>query len=345
MPTIVIDTTAGSEGGSEALAAAAIASLELDVQLVVVGDESAITDGLARLAHDAERMRVVHAPDPLDPGLDPHEALTRAPRSAIAVGLEITARDHDAIFVSAGHPGAIVHQALAALGRLPGVSRAALAAVYPTLRHRGPADDPFALLLDVGATLHCAAEHLITFAAMGAAYAGKISALERPRVGLLSNGPSPAGAPPRIRDAHERLRRGDLPFEYVGMLRGDHVTLGDADVVVTDGFTGDVLVRTLEGVAATAEALVRRADERFQWRMAMKALGGGLAKLRALTDWENYGGAPLLGVDRPVIVTQADSGRRAFVNAIRLGAKMQRLDVIDAVTAGALAVAGEEASS
>ena len=341
MPTIVLDTTAGAAG--EALAAAAIASLELDVQLVVVGDAARATEALRGLAHDAERLRVVHAPDALDPALDPHEALRLAPRAAIAVGLEIAARDHEAVFVSAGHPGAIVHHALHTLGRLPGVQRAALAAVYPTLQHRGPQDDPFALLLDVGATLQCGAEHLIAFAAMGAAYAGKISALERPRVGLLSNGPSPAGAPPRVRQAHERLRRGDLPFAYIGMLRGDQVTLGEADVIVTDGFTGDVLVRTLEGVAATAEALLRRAEERFQWRLGMKALGGGIAKLRALTDWENYGGAPLLGVDRPVILTQADSGRRAFVNAIRLGAKMERLRVIDAIAAGARAVAEEAA--
>jgi glycerol-3-phosphate acyltransferase PlsX len=339
---IVIDSAAGQEGGREAIAAAAIASLDLDLQIVLVGDAAQITAELPKIAHDAERVRVVHAPDRLDPALDPHEALRQAPRSSVVVGIELTAQEADAVFISAGPPGPIVSQALRALGRLPGVQRAALAAVYPTLHHRGPNDDPFALLLDVGATIQCSADHLVAFAGMGAAYAAKISALERPRVALLSNGPSPAGAPTRVRDAHERLTKSAPAFEYVGMLRGDQVTLGEADVIVTDGFTGDVLVRTLEGIAATAETLLSRAEARFQWRMGMKALGGGIAKLRALTDWENYGGAPLLGVDRPVILTQAECGRRAFLNAIRLAAKMQRLAVVDAVAAGAAAMAQGE---
>ncbi|MCA9637525.1 MAG: phosphate acyltransferase PlsX, partial [Myxococcales bacterium] len=257
MTTIVIDTCAGKDQGTEALAAAAIASLELDVQLVVVGDEDKITEALLGMAHDAERLRVVHAADPLPVDLDPHLADRQAPRSSVAVGLELTAREEDAIFVSAGPPGVIVSQALRALGRLPAVHRAALAAVYPTLRHRGPNDDPFALLLDVGATIECTSAHLVTFAAMGAAYASKISSVERPRVGLLANGPTASAAPPRIRAAHARLQDLHPGFEYIGLVRADQVTHGDADVIVTDGFSGDVLVRTLEGVATTAEALLR----------------------------------------------------------------------------------------
>jgi glycerol-3-phosphate acyltransferase PlsX len=142
------------------------------------------------------------------------------------------------------------------------------------------------------------------------------------------------GAPPRVRDAHRRLLQSTPGFEYVGCLRADHVTSGDADVIVTDGFTGDVLLRTLEGVAATGEALIKRAAERFQWRLGVQMLGDGIAAIREFTDWENYGGAPLLGLDRAVIVTQANSGRRAFVNAIRLGAKIDRLQVLQAVAAG-----------
>ncbi len=196
------------------------------------------------------------------------------------------------------------------------------------------ASDPFALLLDVGATVQCTSDDLVTFAAMGAAYASKISRIDRPRVALLSNGTSTSTAPPRIRDAHLRLQRASADFEYIGCLRADHVTSGDADVIVTDGFTGDVLLRTLEGVAATGEALIQRAAERIQWRVGVKMLETGLTAVREFTDWENYGGAPLLGLDRAVVVTQANSGRRAFLNAIRLGAKIDRLQVLQAVAAG-----------
>lgn len=341
MAHIVIDTCGGREAGAEALEAAAIASLQLDHQLTLVGDEAELTGKLARIAHDAERLRVAHAGDPIDPEQDLRLAL--AARSSITVGLELLARDPEAVFISAGPPSQIVAAALHTLGRIPSVGQAALAAVYPTLRPHGPASDPFALLLDVGATIQCTSEDLVTFAAMGAAYAAKISSIERPRVALLSNGTASSGAPPRVRDAHRRLLQGSPGFEYVGCLRADHVTSGDADVIVTDGFTGDVLLRTLEGIAATGELLIKRAAEKFQWRLGVQMLGDGIAAIREFTDWENYGGAPLLGIDRAVIVTQANSGRRAFLNAIRLGAKIDRLKVLEAVAAGVAALRSKEA--
>lgn len=342
MAHIVIDTCAGRDSGREALEAAAIASLELDHQISVVGDEAEVTAALAKIAHDAERLRVVHARDRCDPDLDPQEALSRSPRNSVVVGLELVARDPAGIFVSAGAAGLIVAAAQQQLGTIAGVGRAALAAVYPTLRPHGPVSDPFALLLDVGATTQCTSEDLVAFAAMGAAYNAKISRIDRPRVALLSNGAGLAGAPQRVRDAHRRLLQAPAGFEYVGPLRADHVTSGDADVIVTDGFTGDVLLRTLEGVAATGESLLRRAAEKFQWRIGVQMLGDGISAIREFTDWENYGGAPLLGVDRAVVVTQANSGRRAFLNAIRLGAKIDRLQVIAAVTEGVAALRAQE---
>jgi glycerol-3-phosphate acyltransferase PlsX len=342
---IVIDTCAGRECGAEALEAAAIASLELDHQITVVGDESEITSALQRIAHDAEHLAVAHAGDRLDPELEPRVALAKAPRSSVAVGMELLARDPSAIFISAGGAGAIVATAQQTLGRIPSVHRAALAAVYPTLRPHGPASDPFALLLDVGATVQCSADDLVNFAAMGAAYAAKISRIDRPRVALLSNGTGTGSAPGRVRDAHQRLRSAAPGFEYVGCLRADHVTSGDADVIVTDGFTGDVLLRTLEGIAATGEVLLKRAAEKFQWRVGVQMLGDGIKAMREFTDWENYGGAPLLGLDRAVVVTQANSGRRAFLNAIRLGVKIDRLQVLAAVAAGVAALHGTTATS
>lgn len=333
MAHIVLDTCGGPDGGREALAAAAIASLQLEHQITVVGDESDITGELQKLAHDAERLRVAHARDRCEPDLDARDLLQRTPRSSVVVGLELVARDPSAVFVSAGPPGLIVLAAQRILGRLAGAGHTALAAVYPTLRPHGPVSDPFALLLDVGATVSCSGADLVAFAAMGAAYASKISRIERPRVALLSNGPGVANAPTRVREAHQRLLAAAVGFEYVGNLRADHVTSGDADVVVTDGFTGDVLLRTLEGVAATGESLLGRAAEKLQWRVAMQMLSDGIKAVREFTDWQNYGGAPLLGVDRAVVVAQANSGRRAFLNAIRLGAKIDRLQVIPAIAA------------
>jgi glycerol-3-phosphate acyltransferase PlsX len=334
--SITIDCTAGVGDGEEAIAAAALASLEVDLeeaQVVLVGDETDITESLKEHAHDAERVRVLHAPDRVDRAGSARAAVASAPRSSISVGLAFTGARPDRAFISAGHPGLIVLEAQRHLDRIPSVQRSALAAVYPTLRHRGATHDPFALLLDIGATVHCNADDLVCFSAMGEAYARKVSVVERPKVGLLSNASSLEATPRRIQEAHTRLRRlaGPLDIEFVGCVRGDQVTLGNADVVVTDGFTGDVVVRTLEGAVATAVELLERAEERFRWRLGVSMLGGPFERLRELTDWENYGGAPLLGFTQPVIVTQSNSHRRAFFNAIRLAAKLDRTGVMQAV--------------
>lgn len=337
MGIIVVDAASGEQGGAEAVKAAAQLSLQRKHQLVLVGDEATISDTLAANAYDAELIQVVHTPDTLNTQLDARTALERAPNCSLATGMKLVADSPGAAFVSAGHTGAIILLAHRHLKASPGVSRSALAAVYPTLRHRGETKDPFALLLDVGATIRCGSVDLVHFAAMGAAYAKRVSVNDRPRVGLLSNGSRPSSALPSIAEAHNLLQNAQPGFEYIGLLRGDQVTLGEADVIVTDGFTGDVLVRALEGVAHSASTLLQKANERFSWRMGLTMLSKGLQRLQQLTDWENYGGAPLLGFERCIILTQANSHQRAFMNAIRLATKIQREAVIEEI-GGALRV-------
>lgn len=327
--TIVFDV-GGIDANQEwtALDAAAVASLELDgINLIAVGDEAQIAAYLRHTAHDAEQLRIVHAPEVVPEGLPIHAAQERFPDSSIAVGMKYAARLPDAGFVSAGHSGLIVSTAMEHASPLPHVVVPAMAAVYPTLRHRGAEQDPFALLLDVGACTDCSPEAMVQFAVMGAVYSQSISRNERPRIAVLSNSQSARQAPNRVMAAHEELQSLNRDWEYIGLMRADQVTLGEADVVITDGFTGDVLMRTLEGVATSGEQLLARARDRFKWRLGMSILGSGLQRLRQLADWENYGGAPLLGLDTSVIVTQSNAGQRAFVNALRLSRKIRRLDV------------------
>lgn len=312
--TVVIDGSGGARAGGAALEAAASASLDLDLYLAIVGDESDLTDALRTIAHDAERLRVVHA-------------LNEGTESPIAAGLHYAARTPGACFVSAGDPGEIVDAARASL--TPLVQRPALAAVLPTLRHRGDHDDPLALLLDVGASARASADHLVSFALMGAAYSRLISKNEKPTVALLAHTKSPEAAPSEIAEAATRLDVHCGEFEFIGLIRANEIPLGAADVVVAEGLAGNVVIRTLEGVASTGEALLRKARSRFMGRVGVSMLGGGIQRLRALADWENYGGAPLLGFDRTVIVTQEEADVNALFNAIRLAAKVERLGVRD----------------
>ena len=219
----------------------------------------------------------------------------------------------------------------ALLELLPGVRRAAFAAVVPTLRFRGERNDPLALVLDVGANPRASADDLVAYARMGVAYARHVSANERPTVGLLSPTRNPNAAPRSVAKAHAVLASSTAHFDYVGLLRADRVLLGAADVIVTEGFAGNVVIRSLGGVTSTAEQLLRRARSRFRWRVGAQMLGSGLERLRDLTDWENYGGAPLLGFDRTIIVPHEEAGEHAMINAIRLAAKVDRLAIREAI--------------
>ncbi len=324
MSTIVIDTCAGEEQGREALAAAAIASLDLDVQMVAVGDEDLITSALDGMAHDAERLRVVHAADPLPDDVVPGDIREVAPRSSIAVGLEITARDPDAIFVSAGQPAAIVSLALQTLGRLPAVDRAALAAVYPTLRHRGPNDDPFALLLDVGATVRVRSQDLLFFAYMGSAYARAVSKTPRPTIGLLNMGTEANKGDAPLREAHAWIRE-DPRLNFVGNVEGNDIPTGGADVIVCEGYVGNIALKMAEGVSEVFKSLGKQAfKQRLIWRLGLVLLSRGLRRLKDITDYREYGGAPLLGFRAPVIKAHGRSGEVAIANAIKVAAKAVR---------------------
>lgn len=340
--SVVLDVHARGSDPLAALRAAALATTDLDINMVLVGDPHWIEASLRTLPHDAERVRV------RDAGVQyvadgPQKQRDAIAETSVRVALEVVAASPNAVLVSGARASRAVAAARATLTPLLAPAHPALAAVYPTLRHRGEARDPFALILDVGAAIECDADQLCAFAVMGATYARLVSVNPRPRVGLLS----PAGAielaPQRVLDAHTRLQAASIAeLEYIGLLRADQLTRGDADVVVTDGFSGDVFVRSLEGVSATAERLLQMAQERFRWRLGVSILAEGVSKLRELGDWENYGGAPLLGFDRGVILTQRESGRRAFVNAVRLAAKIDRLEVIRHI---AMAVSHLESTS
>ncbi|MCC6525288.1 MAG: phosphate acyltransferase PlsX, partial [Polyangiaceae bacterium] len=223
--------------------------------------------------------------------------------------------------VSAGNTGAVILAAARSFARIPGIRRVALAAVYPTALRHGPRRDPFALMLDVGATLACTAEELVGFAVMGSAYSRVVSQIERPRVALLSNGTEPQKGTPAVVAAHAALAR--LPsIEFVGNVEGVDIPRGTVDVVVCEGFVGNIVLKMLEGVAAVALDLARKAYERrLLWRLGLGMLSRGLRQLQTLTDWKQYGGAPIVGFDHVVIKAHGRSNAQAIRNALKVAAK------------------------
>jgi glycerol-3-phosphate acyltransferase PlsX len=324
VPRIAIDAMGGERAPDEIVRGAAQASLASapDLEIIVVGDTARIGKVLSEVRHDAERLRIHHAGDAVRIGERAAEALAGRPDASINVAAELVARGEADAVISAGPQVAALRACTRRFRRLPGVRTPALAAVYPTEMRRGANDDPFALILDVGARLDVSAQDLGAFALMGAAYASKISRNPRPRIALLGAGELDEDGGPRVlEEAHELLLR-HTGLNFIGRIEATDIPHGMADVVVCSGYVGHMVISLLEGVGDTILSLARYAyKERLLMRAALGMLSGGVGRLKRLTDWQEYGGAPLLGYDKLLVRAHATAGERAIANAIKVSAK------------------------
>jgi glycerol-3-phosphate acyltransferase PlsX len=233
--------------------------------------------------------------------------------------------------VSAGNTGGVILACSRAFERIEGVRRVALAAVLPTEKRRGRKKDPFALLLDVGATLHVESNDLYNFGLMGSIYASIVSSNEEPSIALLSNGTEQGKGPTEVVDAFSLLSNNDA-LNFIGNVEGLDIPRGAADVIVCEGFMGNVVLKLLEGITELAADLAKDAYEsKLIWKLGLTMLSKELRKLRRLTDWKQYGGAPILGFDKVVIKAHGRSNARAIRNAIKLAAKVHEGDLVSLI--------------
>ena len=322
MNAIVVDAMGGDHAPDEIVRGAAQASLLLrDTRLTLVGDTDRIDPLLRALKHDRDKLDIHHASQVIDMDASPGSALSENPDASIVVAAALVAEGKGQALVSAGNTGAAVLACARGWSLLPGVRRSGFAAVFPTERRRGEKDDPFSLILDVGATIEAAATDLVAFAIMGSAYSRVISKNDRPRVALLSNGTEPNKGPKEVVEAHAMLK--DMPsINFIGNIEGLDIPRGSADVIVCSGYVGNVVVKMLEGVAGTVVNLARYAyKESLLWRAGLAMLSGGIKQLKKVTDWEQYGGAPLLEFNDLCIKAHGRSNARAITNAIRVADK------------------------
>jgi glycerol-3-phosphate acyltransferase PlsX len=206
--------------------------------------------------------------------------------------------------------------------------------VHPTERRRGEKDDPFSLILDAGLTLEPTADDLVAFAIMGSAYARVISKNPRPRVALLSIGSEPTKGTAAIVEAHARLAK-NTQLDFLGNVEGMDIPRGTADVVVTGGFVGNIVLKMFEGVSDTAMRLAKGAKEkRLRYAAGLYLLAPALRRMRDLTDWQQYGGVPILGFDRLCIKAHGRSTARAITNAIKVASIAAQSDVVGSIRAG-----------
>jgi glycerol-3-phosphate acyltransferase PlsX len=287
------------------------ASRHFDLGITLVGRVDRVRAEVDRHAGaDLQRIRFVDAETVVDMAEPPAAALRRKPGASIRMAADVVARGEAAALFSAGHTGATVVASHGAFGMLPGVDRPALAATIPT-RERP------ALLLDVGATVECRPAHLLQFAVMGSAYARAVFGLDRPRVGLLSIGEEATKGNELTREAHRLLKA--APVSFIGNVEARDVYSGQADVIVCDGFTGNVALKISEGlVEVVAELLGQELSRTMSGRVGSLLTRRSLRHFRRRVDYSEYGGAPLLGVGGVVIVGHGRSSAVAVRNAIVL---------------------------
>jgi glycerol-3-phosphate acyltransferase PlsX len=316
---IAVDAMGGDVGPTVTVEGAVAAAREYKVEIVLVGDKATVERELAR--HGAARLPVTvrHASQVVSMDESPSQALRRKRDSSLRIAAELVRDGEAGAFVSAGNTGAAMAIAMFTLGVLPGVDRPAIAVVLPNLKGR-------TILLDVGANVDPKPKHLVQYAVMGQMYARDILGIASPRVGLLSVGEEEGKGNELVREVFKTLEA--MPLNFAGNVEGRDLYNGTVDVVVTDGFTGNVALKISESLADMIVHLIRE-----------ELTSTPIAKLGALlvrpafrrfwkrVDYNELGGAPLLGINGACIISHGASPPRAVKNAIRVATEWLRSDV------------------
>ncbi len=324
---IALDAMGGDSGPQVNVEGAVAAAREFGSSVILIGAETELQHHLSRQDVQGLSLTIRHAPEAVEMGESPLVALRRKKQSSIRIGLDLVKRGEAQAFVSAGNTGAVMTTALVVLGALPGVERPAIAAVVPTLTGQ-------AVLLDVGANVDCKARHLVQFAIMGNVYARDVLGLARPRVGLLSIGEEESKGNELTREVFKEL--GDeSSLNFIGNVEGRDVFSGTADVVVCDGFIGNVALKISEGLVDTLFHLLREELQKgLRARAGSLLLVPAFRRFKRRIDASEKGGALLVGVSGVCVISHGRSTAKAIKNAIRTASESVANKVIAHIREG-----------
>lgn len=307
---IALDAMGGdmAPAGTVEGAISAVKDISQGVKVVLVGRREAIEGHIGREGLDGTKLEIVDAPDVVGMSESPATAIRRKRNSSIAVAMRLHREGEVHAVVSAGNTGAVVASSLLSLGRLPGIERPAIVIYIPT-RNGGT------VFLDGGANSDCEPQNILQFAYMGVVYAETILRKSGPKVGLLSIGEESSKGNELVRAAHSLLEKSDLNF--TGNVEGRDIFMGAVDVVVTDGFVGNVVLKFTESIIYYINSLIREeVSEHPLARLGAVLMRPVFTGLKRTLDYAEYGGAPLVGVNGVVLICHGGSSPRAIKNAI-----------------------------
>ena len=324
-PRIAIDAMGGDVGPAVMVAGAALAHTEHpDLSFLMFGDEAQISAELATHRELAPTVEILHCDDVIAGTEKPSQAIRRAKTTSMGRAVAAVKSGKSNAAISAGNTGALMAMSKLALRTMPGIDRPALAALLPTL---GEND---LVMLDLGANTESDAQNLVQFAVMGAAYARIALDLERPRVQLLNIGTEELKGTDELKTAAAILRGADyLGMRFDGFIEGDKISRGEVDVVVTDGFSGNIALKTAEGTARFVADLLRRAfTSSLRSKIGFLISRPATELLRHHLDPNNHNGAVFLGLNGVVVKSHGSANEKGIANAIRVAARLAREDLI-----------------
>ncbi|WP_342346574.1 phosphate acyltransferase PlsX [uncultured Nitrospira sp.] len=320
---IAVDAMGGDHGLSPNVEGAIQATRESSLSIILVGDEPSLQSHLDKLGGTKAGIEIFHAPQVVDMHESPALIARKKRDSSIWKATELVKNKQADALVSAGNTGATMVSAFFLLGLIQGVERPAIAATLPTRQGK-------AIMLDVGATVDCTARQLFQFGIMGHEYGRHLLGNDRPRVGLLSIGEEDTKGNEVTKETFKLLK--DSPINFIGNVEGRDVYSGNADVIVTDGFIGNVALKISEGLAdAIKKMLMKEIAQSALGRLSYLFVAGPLLRLRRKTDYAEFGGAPLLGVEGISMICHGRSSSKAIKNAILRAQALAEGGLIEAI--------------
>ncbi len=326
---IIVDAMGGDNAPESAVWGGALAAKEYGEQVLLVGEPDRVAGILKdKGMENTQGVTIMPASDLVDMHDDPATVLRRKPDSSMAVAFKLLKAGEGDALVSAGNTGALLTGATLYGGRIKGIRRGALAPVMPCKSGQ-------VMLCDAGANTECTAEMLLQFAFLGSLYAEKINGIQNPRVGLVNNGTEDTKGDPLRKEAYALLKKaGDEGrLNFVGNVEGSMVPLGACDIAVCDGYSGNVMLKTIEGVAkfmagAIKDVFMRNTATKLSYLACKK----GMDEFRDLFNQDKIGGAPFLGIAKPVIKAHGSSNEIAVMNAVRQAIAYTKSGMIQAVS-------------
>lgn len=321
---IILDGMGGDNAPKSVVQGAVLASKETEHEIVIVGPEEIIKNELRGLKYDPKKIKISHAPDVITNDDAPVRAVRSKKDSSIVKGINLVKSGEGDIFISAGSTGALLAGGLFILGRIQGIDRPALAAVYPILK------GGISLLLDAGANSECKPNNLLEFGIMGSIYMEKVLGIKNPTVGLVNIGVESKKGNTLTKASYELL--GESHVNFIGNVEAREIPKGACDVIVTDGFTGNVVLKLTEGMGLSVMGLLKKKfTEGIKAKLGSMLLLDKLSQIKKDFDYSEYGGAPILGVRGPIIKMHGSSNPNAVKNTILKGIPYVEENVVEII--------------